>query len=314
MIDWTSLLDAYHVTYRDRGPNVGKDHIVVACPFCGPADPGEHLSISLQGKGWRCYRDSEHRGISPTRLIQALTGCDWQTAQRLGGHSGPSLPALRGIGDTVRAMLAGDNTEQPLPPFDLAPYHLRSLADLSPMANPYRSYMLSRGFNPDDLDRFGVAYAYKGEQLGRIVFVLTDPASMQPVGLTGRTISQREQRRYYASGMVDAVLPFASLFPPAADTLLLCEGPMDALKVNVLGNHAGIYATCAMTSSFSPRQLGMVVEILPRFRRRLIAFDQGNEASAYRLSYHLPGRFERVPLPATAKDPGEVSDLNWLRG
>src|SRR4029077_17798771 len=92
MFDFIAFFKAYNVEYRESGPNVGKDHVVIHCPFCGAADEGQHLSVSLLGRGWRCFRQPvEHRGIAPHRLIRALSGLPSQTVALMVGSEAPPL-------------------------------------------------------------------------------------------------------------------------------------------------------------------------------------------------------------------------------
>ena len=51
--------------------------------------------------------------------------------------------------------------------------------------------------------------------------------------------------------------------PPRGRLLVLTEGPFDALKLNLLGNAYGIWATCCMTSDFSPHQRAQLYGLLP---------------------------------------------------
>ena len=86
---------------------------------------------------------------------------------------------------------------------------------------------------------------------GRIIFGVRDDAA-NLVALTARAITGRLQPRYLAEGPVDRYLMWTDRMPPKAKTLVLTEGPFDALKVNLLGNPIGIWATCCMTSTSAP--------------------------------------------------------------
>src|SRR3974377_930695 len=90
--NWVRLLNAHHVPFVTRGPNTGRDHISVKCPWCGAADPSEHLGISLRGKGYRCLRDPRHAGRSRARLIHALLHCPSEYALRLAREDAPTPP------------------------------------------------------------------------------------------------------------------------------------------------------------------------------------------------------------------------------
>ena len=54
MFDWISFLDKHGIEYSTRGPSTSRGNVYVHCSFCGQADQGKHLGISLEGKGvWK---------------------------------------------------------------------------------------------------------------------------------------------------------------------------------------------------------------------------------------------------------------------
>ena len=311
--DWPQFLDRHHIHYRDRGSNVGPDHIVTTCPFCGPADQSGHMSISLLGNGWRCWREHSHSGIAPTRLIQALLNCSHEQAltylsslaQPIFAQPAKSLP------DIVNVLMT---RIEPAPPKPIEmPPTARPLTITAPVARPYQLYLSSRGFS--DLhtltDRYGLRFDPSDRRWhGRILFPITHDNRM--VAFTGRAISNRATPRYLAEAITQSTpLIWTDTFPPQADTLVLTEGPFDALKVNVLGQLQGVHATCCMTSSFSDHQRAQLYDLIPRFQRTIVLFDRGNEASAYRLAQSFPNRLAVARLPSYASDPAELTALDW---
>jgi len=98
------------------------------------------------------------------------------------------------------------------------------------------------------------------------------------------------------------------------DTIYLCEGPFDALKVHALGQVHGICATCFFTAAPTNRQIDLLHEILPKFRYRYLLLDRGTLPSALRIVSILQGlEVKAIQLPEHLKDPGEiVSTQNLL--
>lgn len=47
------LLDAHQVPYRDRGTNVGREHLNICCPFC--AEVRYHCGIHIQDLWFKCF-------------------------------------------------------------------------------------------------------------------------------------------------------------------------------------------------------------------------------------------------------------------
>jgi DNA primase len=176
----------------------------------------------------------------------------------------------------------------------------------------YRSYLERRGFAPGWGSAFELHYAPTGPFQGRIIVPVRNWQGSL-VGWTGRTISRRAEPRYLAYGDITHHLPWAHRLKQAGGRLLvITEGPFDALKVNALGNELGIAATCVFTSQASEHQRGLIIMLAQRFAKTVVCFDQGNEASAYKLAAGLPG-VTAITLPLGVKDPGELRDPAWLR-
>ena len=316
--DWITFFERYRIDYRDHGPNVGTNHVVIRCPFCGHQDPGMHMSVSTEGKGWHCWRDNHHAGINPNRLISSLLNIDWSSAAAISGTSKgyqqqPPVQA-QNFAQKVNFLMAGDTASITATTISF-PKTAQPLSSDKPTALPYRLYLKQRGIaDPAQLDRWDMRFDHHDQRWhGRILFGVR---SMQHngmlVAMTGRAISHRMEPRYLAEGAVDRHLIWTDRMPPKADTLILTEGPFDALKVNLLGNRHGIWSTCCMTSSFSPTQRAHLYALLPRFRRTLVLFDRGNEPAGYRLAAGFGNRIGVLQLPSYAKDPAELTTLDWL--
>ena len=77
--DWENFFKANRIEYRAGSSR----EIVIKCPWCGVNDPSHHLSVNLDGKGFRCFRSENHRGRNPARLVQALLRCSMEHARSL---------------------------------------------------------------------------------------------------------------------------------------------------------------------------------------------------------------------------------------
>ena len=323
--DWPTFLHSRRIEYVTQGANVSMGHIAIRCPFCGSADPSQHMSINLAGAGWRCWRNVAHRGRSPVALIAALVPCSQAQAAVIAGIDQVSLP--EDFAASVRARLSvveGAATTRTLSmPIEFHPLDDRYIA------RPYVNYLHQRGFTElATLHRFNIRYAAHGAFAGRIIFPVTIDGQL--VTWTGRTIVPDRLPRYKAL-TIDAQLAKAQDLPTAVakitDTLFaydmlqnvrgrvlyLVEGPLDALKLWKLGERMGLYATCLFTTRMSPAQTQLLHSILPRFERAYVLLDQGAEAQAMRARSQLAALGVGVRfMPAGTKDPGELSNIRDL--
>lgn len=316
--DWTRFCESYRVDFAQGGANTSKNNITIHCPFCGSADPSKHMSVNLAGRGWRCWRHPNHRGKNPTRLVQALLRIDWDRAAQI---TGESIYVPTDFMDRVRGAINPPKFEQ-RDPLDV-PTEFRRFEG-KPSARPFENYLLGRGFTHDDIatmsQRYGLRYCKTGAYRSRIVFLVRYMQDL--VAWTGRHIGDSELR--YKSLSIDEEKARSEGYEPAvgaishyllwwdrlqnvdADTLILCEGPFDALKVDVLGARNGYAATCFFTSAPTDAQIAMLHDLCPQFRRKVLLLDRGTLALAMRVNSSLAGLGIRtMEISQGLKDPGE---------
>lgn len=320
--DWIDFFERYGVEYVTQSPNIGRGEVGIKCPFCGPADPSQHMSINLEGRGWMCRRargDPRHRGRSPVRLIRALTGCSAREAARLVGA--PVLDGDASILDQVEALLGVREEEAPAPPREMRePREFRPFGD-KPSARRFARYMRGRGFPESFLREMapaGLRYCTLGPFAERVIFLVHQEGRL--VNWTGRAISPGARRRYQAHTPDPELAERWGLEPAAlsiercllwydellagGDLLEVVEGPMDALKLRMLGRSA----TCLFTSAVSDAQLDLLRELAPRFERRAVLLDRGAEVEALTAAGRLAALgFSVEWLPPGASDPGELT-------
>jgi len=320
--DWTRFLEQHHIEVKASGANVSRDHVAVHCPFCGPADPSMHMSINLSGKGWRCWRHPEHRGKNPTRLVQALIGSTLERAKVIVGQD-VFVPT-----DFMHRVQQQFNpTPAAAAPQIKLPIEFKSFVPALPSGRPFRNYLRRRGFTTEHVGfatrRYGMHYATSGSYKSRIIFVVRYKKEI--VAWTGRSIDVRQELRYkalstdperaeregspVALGAISHFLLWHDrLLNSDADTIVLCEGPMDALKVDILGREYGICATCFFTAEPTEAQIDILHDLCPQFKRRILLLDRGTLAAGIRVSAKLSSLgVEPWQVPAGLKDPGEFT-------
>lgn len=324
--DWTRFLEANHVHFVTSGPNVSRGHVAIRCPMCGSADPSQHMSINLKTGGWRCFRRPDmHRGGNPAGLVAALLGVSYGAAADL---VGANVIVPDNVLGSVRALL------------DKAPTAARHRLTFPSefkwiggqrSAQRFRDYLRDRGFTNRQIDDmsedYGMRYAVSGPMRGRIIFPVW--FYDQLVTWTGRTIYKDQELRYRtlsadpeieetpAHGPInDYLLFYDQLLENAegCDTLILCEGPFDALKVSVLGRKHGIDATCWFTATPSRAQIDLLYELFPNYKHRYLLLDRGTMATALKTQIDFQALKCRIlTLPESLKDPGELTEKLLLR-
>ena len=322
-MDWPKFLDTYNISYSTSGPNTSRGSIVTHCVWCGASDKSQHLSISLEGKGFRCWRNRQHAGRNPAKLIQILLSCSWEQAIQLAGQQ-RSLP--NDFMNKVRSSLTKQEEIKSL-------YNLRIPKEFKEFSNlpsciPYLEYITKRGFTIDDANQYQLYYATQGLYKGRVIFTIHHDGKL--VGWTGRTIYPSEELRYKSltskvdkakeNGEIPAPRPighfllFSDLIAESdADTIILCEGPFDALKVNVLGKSLSAVATCFFTNTPSKQQINLLHELLPRFKNRYLMLDQGTFGKTVKTRSDLLSlNVTALHLPQEIKDPALITTVKML--
>ena len=325
MFDWIQFFEQNNIHYVTSGPNVSRNQVAIKCCWCGASDDSQHLSINLEGKGFRCWRAGKaHSGKNPAKLIQALLNCSWQQAESIAGNS-KTLPD--DFMTKIRSTIHKEQTIQPMHNLKL-PIEFKKFSKL-PSCKMYLDYINSRGFTIQDTVDYDVYYASQGLYKGRILFMVVQDSKL--CGWTGRTVYSSENARYKTltndidkakeNGEIPAPNPISHyllwydrLVETDADTIVLCEGPFDAWKVNILGGYIGVLSTCFFTSTLSNEQLNLLHGILPHFKNRFLLLDQNTFAKAQRIRVDLSSLDVVVKsLPRGVKDPAELQTTKQLK-
>ena len=320
MFDWVGFLEARGIEYQTAGSNVSAGNISIHCPYCGPADPSFHLSISLQGRGWRCWREHAHRGRSPVRLVATLANCSQDMAASIVGVE-RHLPEdfLTKVNTTLSPVQGNPDR----PALSL-PEEFRQFDKSKPSCRPFLNYMRQRGYALSTIlritERFKVFTCTQGPFFSRIIFLVEYDGKL--VSWTGRAIG-RQLPRYktlttnpeksdggpLAHGPISNYLLWYDQIKGVrwAHTLILCEGPFDALRVATLGQFQGVVATCFFTMVPSPAQVALLHDLAPKFKRVLLLLDQGTTPAALSLRSRLaPLPIGVKQLPPGVKDPADL--------
>lgn len=325
-INVSELLRSHNVPFVERGHNVAQGHINVKCPFCGSADPSEHMGIRIADGAWGCWRNSRHRGKNPARLFQVLFKISFNDAQEITGRRHISANPLDQVENLLRPK--APSTVVPDQPIFL-PDEFRWI-DTGRAGARFVRYLVSNRRIPLDLalklsDDYEMCYALSGKWKDRIVFpVFTNGLE----AWTGRSIHRRPHARYLASkpeevdptgGRGKAIhhcLWNYDNLTEGGKTLLISEGPFDALQIDLAVRDTHVRATCLFGLTLSDAQLGLLYQLRNKFDNLLLALDANTTDLALHMMQKLltldPGV---ITIPPQYKDPGSMplrSIRKWI--
>ena len=318
-VEWRQLLTERGVRFVDRGPNVKRGEINIQCPFCGSADPSHHMGLNLESGFWACWRNREHRGKSPLRLLVKLLGVSYYQAREIAGLRDDYVDP-EGFDAMVSRLMgrAGvDKVEHVRKEFLQFPAEFE---DLYEAPDRFYNYLRDeRDFGPvgtRDLGRhYGVRYARRGAFRDRIIL----PYYMDErlVAWTGRAIAPATVRYRDLDRDECLVPPKQTLFNldcrlDRGAVLVVVEGPIDALKIDVFGRSLGVRAVALSTNSITAEQIYLLEETAPAFDRLLVMMDMASKLGvvvSMRLKQELRtiSNASIIPVPFGLKDAGEMS-------
>ena len=326
--DWPRFLRQHRIDYVTSGPNNARGNLNLKCPWCGEADPSEHLGVNIKFGYWGCLRNSAHRGKSPVRLVQKLINCSEAEARRLVGGDAVA-PSRDDFAASFAALQKQSGVAPILEQRPLQfPKEFKPLLNGSPLAQPFISYLEERGYRTKQIewlaDEYKLHYAIKGPFAYRIIIPIHDRYG-ELLSWTARTIRQDESTRYKTLRVTpderDLDAPIACLAANntilglpvlwSADNpkaLLLVEGPFDALKVTAFGQTLGVYAASLFGLNVYPAQVAEVQELASRFEACYLLIDEDAELQRLRLLQALgPVGVKALKIPPNSDDPGAMS-------
>jgi hypothetical protein len=263
----------------------------------------------LRGKGYGCWRNSKHRGSHPARLLRELVGENEARALCVRYRIG--APGDRARGPST--VLPAETVRRPdTLAWEQGIGHYNAALDAR-----FAAYLLRRGFDESDLlelfEGWGLKCGRAGRYSGRLIIPYYQ--HNRPVWFTARAITAADIR-YKSMPHDQAVVdPKALLFHhDAIDSpggIILCEGPLDAIKVSMYGPLPGVGLS---TNKATPQQL----QALTRAQRVFIITDNDQVglggtpsiAETGLLLYHdllkLGVSVRAVPMPRGYKDLGDI--------
>lgn len=327
--DWMPLLRRHHIHYIERGANVKRGEVNIRCPWCGSADPSQHLGINLDSGWYSCWRHKQgHSGKSPVRLIMMLLKVSYGKARELAGlgddyvdPDGFDAMAARLMGRIVPPSRPTRAREVELD------RHFIPITD-APRTRRWWNYLYGRGFAGNHIGRLCDQYGLMAARDGSFAMRLIIPYLLDGmlVTWTGRAIAA-SSIRYKDLSIEQSAVPVKELLYnhdavlEGGKILVLVEGPFDALKVDFYGAPYGVRAVAMSTNSMTGSQMFDLEAASGQFDHVVAMLDNKTDfglVDSMRVKQNLSFLdnllIKRVPFDRP--DPGELSPgevADWAR-
>lgn len=323
-IDWRRLLTDEGVPFIERGPNVKGGEINIKCPFCGSADPSQHMGLNLDTGWWACWRNKRrHSGKSPVRLLMALLRIPYWKARELAGLSEDYVDpeGFNAVAARLLGRLQGDTAQQlaerPEARFLGFPREFQSLTSRSARCGRHWAYLEGRGF--DDVaalaEVYDLRFASSGQWANRIIIPYFIDSDL--VTWTARAIGEARLRYLDLPVEESLVPPKRTLFNYDAIArggriLIVVEGPVDALKLDFYGYGVGVRAVALSTNSLNEEQIFMLEEASDQFEELGVMMDASpaGMVDSMKIKEELSfifGTIRTIGVPYGLKDAGAMT-------
>jgi hypothetical protein len=293
-IDWRRLLTSIGIQWRDKGPNTRRGNVNIRCPLCGN-DPSFHMAISEDIEAFICYRDSRHAGRSFTFLLHKLGIGRYEAVTLLNSHIGRS----RAI-EPEKIVREQSRTDRLWDSFHLA--HER---------HAFEDYLrYERGIDParSAIERYDLRYAIEGKWARRLLLPFRDHDG-KLITWAGRSIDGFRTPKYLMESQADQ----GAVYRPrlSRDIMILCEGPLDALKIASATENEDISPIATAGKNLNSAKL---LRLRRMCEGRIVLFAPDQDVSIGErnklhnsLAASLNARYIRcLPVPDDYKDPAEI--------
>lgn len=261
----------------------GKE-ITTYCPFHKNVN-SPSFYINIKTGLWQCFNPSCGRKGNFRQLYKELTGRRY---------------ANEWILDPVNLQKELDKSLEKSPePDELTTDSV--LIDYEEDASTLLKTLLDRGYSLEILEYFEIGYSRVKD---RVVIPVRD-WQYKLVGLIGRAVHDWQDPRYlYNKGFKRADVLFNINNAKFNDSVIVCEGSLDAIKIAQAG-YKNVVAT--LGAQVSQTQLKM----LRRYFDEINIFSDNDEAGDHMASAIIDGchgkRMYKLDIPEGLKDPGDMT-------
>lgn len=283
---WSQLVQDRGIPYqKGSGAN-----IEIHCPLCGPEDRSMHMGLHLESSRWSCWRNDQHRGINPVRLIEALLTVTREQAAVLSrSYFGRGIVPVKSSPDTPVRSLEGPRAE----------FHRFTGGQLH--ERQFGAYLAHRGYDLNFItQRYDLRWAITGEYRYRVIIPIIADGRWRTY--TARTIGDTTPRYLTCKESEAGCRPTDFLFDQdnllGGELLEIVEGAFDAMKVKQC-LIPGVDSTALSGKVLSNEQLSLIARKALQYRLVRITLDKAEFATSIglvnRLSYYAPNVVAGVP-------------------
>lgn len=295
MSTWIEILRDAGLPFFDRHHSKMKNaECVIPCPLCGD-DPSAHMNLFPDGSFY-CLRNATHGGHNPRFLLYTLKLPFSVTFDR--------ESSVRKL-DPNRIRIA--DLEMPKEFLELR---------VGCAKDPFVKYLAGRGFGPSDLEYLVQNYRIRVAVSGRYSFRVIIPIYHEKrlVSWTARSIADHPIRYLSLSTEQGALRPLTDvLFTPyeyntaILERIVVCEGPFDAMKLNVLQN-TRIMGVSLQGKRLSQAQLMQLI----RFRLPVtVALDSDAWSEAEDMRDRIASHGLDVNVERISREEKDIGNMTW---
>lgn len=270
--DWEGFLRSNMIAYSTKGNNVKAGNIGIHCPFCGDLDKSNHMSIQISTGIWSCWRNRDHHGSHPLKLIQALLGNTVEQAREIERDFDASTSVTPETVASLKERFKKLDDAEPIFALQIPP-------TFAAMGGHFLHYLsVDRGFDQHArlvANYYNLRCSLTGEWAWRLIIPTIVDGKW--IGWQGRTLSERKGTLRYIS--YPGVALKQHLFNhdramAGGDVLVIVEGPFDAMKLDFFGRRYGVRAVAALGLTPTESQLAQIIAPLSsEFGLVVVCFD-----------------------------------------
>lgn len=324
MFDFIRFCEQHDISYVTKGVNKKvSDDCNVSCPFCneGPdPDPSKHLGVNSELGVYSCWRNpTKHRGRTLHKLIMKLLRCSYADARTILGQQPLWLKEgqFELFAEDPNSLFL-ETTDTVVEDLTL-PEEFRTFEAKYSSEERFVDYLVGRGFCRGRLKhlykQYDLHWAISGRFKNRII--IPNQLEGRLVNWTSRSIDKNQTVRYLTLSAEQGALVnikkmifnWDSLIESPSSLVVVCEGPLDALKLDFYGRRNGLRATCLFGQLPTKEQLAYIASLSDLYDAIVVMLDdtaQDLSGSIVDQLNWLPVRYH--PLPSGVHDPGELTD------